>query len=317
MNLIDILLVILALFSIWLAWEKGFINATADVIVWIGSVSIAFFLYPYVDRLAEQLMQPSPWILPLSFLFSILLSGFLLSWVVRSVLQHVSPRHGSSRVNRVLGILPGLVNAYISASIAALLLLTVPINDSLSATAEKSRIATMLTPPAEWLQDKLTPVFDEAIRRSMTKLTVEPGSDETVKLSYTEPNTKERPDLEAKMLELVNRERTERGLKPLVADTALRAVALAHSRDMFARGYFSHYTPERKDPFDRMRQANIRFRTAGENLALARTVSIAHTGLMNSPGHKANILNPAYGRVGIGIADGGLRGLMVSQEFRN
>jgi uncharacterized protein YkwD len=317
MNLIDILLIIVALFSIWLAWEKGFINATADLIVWIGSVLIAFFLYPYIGRLAEKFIDPSPWILPVAFLFSILFSGFLLSLVARSVLQHISPRHGSSRVNHILGILPGLVNAYISTSIVALLLLTVPIADGLSEKAEKSRVATMLTPPAEWLQDKLTPVFDEAIRRSMTKLIVKPGSDETVKLSYTEANTKERPDLEAKMLELVNRERMEKGLKPLVADTALRTVALAHSRDMFARGYFSHYTPERKDPFDRMRLAGIRFRTAGENLALARTVSIAHTGLMNSPGHRANILNPAYGRVGIGIADGGLRGLMVSQEFRN
>ena len=86
---------------------------------------------------------------------------------------------------------------------------------------------------------------------------------------------------------------------------------------MFARGYFSHYTPEDKDPFERMREANVKFRAAGENLALAPTLQIAHTGLMNSPGHRENILRPAFGRVGIGILDGGRRGLMVSQEFRN
>jgi uncharacterized protein YkwD len=66
-----------------------------------------------------------------------------------------------------------------------------------------------------------------------------------------------------------------------------------------------------------MREDDVRFRTAGENLALAPSLQIAHTGLMNSPGHRANILRPQFGRVGIGILDGGRRGLMVTQNFRN
>ena len=97
----------------------------------------------------------------------------------------------------------------------------------------------------------------------------------------------------------------------------MQKVALAHSADMFQRGYFAHYTPEGKDPFDRMRDAHIRFYLAGENLALAQTLSIAHQGLMNSPGHRENILRPGFGRLGIGILDGGFYGLMISQEFRN
>src|SRR6185503_18152883 len=77
-------------------------------------------------------------------------------------------------------------------------------------------------------------------------------------------------------------------------------------------GYFAHETPEGLSPFDRMRAANVRFLVAGENLALAPTLSLAHTGLMNSPGHRANILRPQFGRVGIGIMDGGMRGLRVA-----
>jgi uncharacterized protein YkwD len=119
------------------------------------------------------------------------------------------------------------------------------------------------------------------------------------------------------MLELVNQERVAAGLKPLAPDPELTEVARRHSADMFARGYFAHDTPEGRDPFDRMRGANVRFVTAGENLALAPTVQVAHRGLMNSPGHRANILYPQFGRVGIGIMDGGIRGLMISQEFRN
>ena len=97
----------------------------------------------------------------------------------------------------------------------------------------------------------------------------------------------------------------------------MTAVARAHSKDMFARGYFSHYTPEGEDPFDRMKDAGVKFIAAGENLALGQTLNICHQGLMNSPGHRANILRPTYGRLGIGILDGGIHGLMISQEFRN
>ena len=86
---------------------------------------------------------------------------------------------------------------------------------------------------------------------------------------------------------------------------------------MFARSYFSHSTPEGRSPFDRLRAARLGFRAAGENLALSPNLKQAHQGLMNSPGHRANILNPAFGRLGVGIVDGGRRGLMVTQTFRN
>ena len=119
------------------------------------------------------------------------------------------------------------------------------------------------------------------------------------------------------MLELVNQERANAGLKPVKWDPEILPVARAHSRDMFARGYFSHYTPEGKDPFDRMKSGGIKYFSAGENLALGPTLKICHDGLMKSPGHRANILNPSYGRLGIGILDGGAYGLMISQEFRN
>jgi uncharacterized protein YkwD len=97
----------------------------------------------------------------------------------------------------------------------------------------------------------------------------------------------------------------------------MTVVARAHSKDMFAKGFFAHVNVEGKDPFDRMRAGGVKFRTAGENLALARTLQQAHNGLMNSPGHRANILQPRFGRLGIGILDGGIYGLMVTQNFRN
>jgi uncharacterized protein YkwD len=86
---------------------------------------------------------------------------------------------------------------------------------------------------------------------------------------------------------------------------------------MLARGYFSHYTPEGLSPFDRMTQAGIAYTSAGENLAFSPNVQLAMQGLMQSPGHRANILSKDYGKVGIGVIDGGIYGEMFVQEFTN
>jgi uncharacterized protein YkwD len=86
---------------------------------------------------------------------------------------------------------------------------------------------------------------------------------------------------------------------------------------MLARGYFSHIDPAGRGPFDRLRTAKINYLAAGENLAFAPTVVVAHDGLMDSPGHRANILNPAYGRAGIGALRARPYGLMFTQVFRN
>jgi uncharacterized membrane protein required for colicin V production len=100
-------------------------------------------------------------------------------------------------------------------------------------------------------------------------------------------------------------------------DEPLLQVARSHSAEMFELHYFAHNSPVTGSPFDRLRRAGIGFVVAGENLAYAPNVQIAHEGLMNSPGHRANILRPEFGRVGIGAIRSQLRGTMFSQEFTN
>jgi uncharacterized protein YkwD len=317
MNWVDILLILVVLFAAFTGWQKGFLHACADLFIWIGSMVLAFVCYPLIAEKIEKSNGPSLWIMPVTFLVCLFLFVALFGWLVRLLFRKIHVSVFESPVNHILGIIPGLVNGVIWATVLSLFLLTMPFTNTLSETAQKSRIADYLTPPAEWLEDKLSPVFTDVVRKTMTKLTVEPHSEEMVKLGFSTTRVKERRDLEAKMLDMVNAERKKEGLPLLLADTTMRRVAIAHSRDMMARGYFSHATPEGLSPFDRMKSANIKYRIAGENLAIARTLSIAHEGLMNSPGHRANILKSSYGRVGIGIVDGGLHGLMISQEFRN
>ena len=186
----------------------------------------------------------------------------------------------------------------------------------LSQLTRDSSLAEGLVTKVSWLESKLSPIFAEALNNTVRKTTLK-EEEKSVKLPFIVKHPTTRPELETEMLALVNRERKKMGLGLLKADPQMAIVARKHSVDMFLRGYFSHYTPEGVDPFGRMRKEKVRFFTAGENLALAQTIQIAHKELMNSPGHRANILNPAFGRLGIGVLDGGIYGLMITQNFRN
>jgi uncharacterized protein YkwD len=318
MNYVDIILLLVMALAIWGGWKKGFIFGTINLIVWIGSLLAGFFLYRYAGNLLKNAFPAlGAWTLPIAFLSVVVFSRLLLGAAFNAILRRTPTEAHTNGVNHALGIFPGIINGIIYTTIIAALLLSVPLMYGITQKAKESVLTKKLAVSVGWLDNKLSPIFDEAVKRSLTKMTVEPDSDETVRLNFKVTDAKARPDLEMKMLDLINQERTKRGLQRLQWDPQLVPVARAHSKDMFARGYFSHYTLEGKDPFDRMKAAGIKYYSAGENLALGPTLTICHEGLMNSPGHRANILNPTYGRVGIGILDGGDYGLMISQEFRN
>lgn len=120
---------------------------------------------------------------------------------------------------------------------------------------------------------------------------------------------------EQQLLELVNRERAANGLRLLQADPELTRLARLKSLDMITLDYFDHQSPTYGSPFDMMRAAGVRFRLAGENLAGAGTITAAHTALMSSPGHRANILNPGYTHIGIGAGVSRRFGLVFTQLF--
>lgn len=120
---------------------------------------------------------------------------------------------------------------------------------------------------------------------------------------------------EQQMINLVNQERTNRGLKALQVDMTLVKTARMKSNDMIAKKYFAHQSPTYGSPFDLMKSQGVTYRTAGENLAGAGSVSSAHTNLMNSSGHRANILNANFTHIGIGVVKGGPYGIMFTQHF--
>jgi uncharacterized protein YkwD len=316
--LIDLLLGLIVLAGMWGGWRRGLLVASADLLALGASLVFAFWAYPQGASLLEaQGLRWGVWTAPLAFLAAFMLARLAIGLLLGRLVAAVPGRAHASKVNRALGVIPGAGSGIVNALVAAMLLLALPLDDAFSRKVGESVIVARLSEPAEWLEARLGPIFNPAFERTLSKLTVRPESRESLSLPFKLADAPERPDLEARMLELVNAERTRQGLRPLQADPEAREVARAHSRDMFARGYFSHVTPDGKDPFDRLRGAGVRYLNAGENLALARNLPMAHQGLMDSPGHRANILRPQFGRVGIGIIDGGRYGLMVTQNFRN
>lgn len=103
---------------------------------------------------------------------------------------------------------------------------------------------------------------------------------------------------------LVNEHRASIGCAVLQLDESVTAVAARHSLDMVERDYFDHTNPEGQSPFDRLEEANITYRRAGENIAAGQvSADEVLNDWLNSSGHRANIENCGFTHHGIGLVD--------------
>jgi len=118
------------------------------------------------------------------------------------------------------------------------------------------------------------------------------------------------------MLCITNNERRAAGLAPLTNNTKLTNAAVAHSRDMAQRNYDTHNTPEGGTPDQRLTQAGYVFSWWGENIANGyKTPRQVMAAWMASPGHRANILNPNFKEIGIGLWYTSSKVVRYTQDF--
>ncbi|MDO0917372.1 sigma-70 family RNA polymerase sigma factor [Streptomyces sp. DT2A-34] len=109
----------------------------------------------------------------------------------------------------------------------------------------------------------------------------------------------------AQVVALVNKERSAAGCGPVTEDPQLNQAALGHSEDMDARDFFDHTNPDGADPGQRITAAGYTWSTYGENIARGQqTPEAVMDSWMNSPGHRANILNCSFKDIGVGIHEG-------------
>lgn len=117
------------------------------------------------------------------------------------------------------------------------------------------------------------------------------------------PSEELKEGFEYQLFDLTNAARVSHGLSVLNWEEPVRETARDHSQDMADHNYFSHTNLNGQSPFDRMTEDNITYRMAGENLATGQISSVfAHEGLMNSLGHRENILQADFEGLGVGVA---------------
>lgn len=322
-NILDVIIVLVILFYIYEGYSLGFVRASFDFLSFVVAFFLALKSYAYVAKvLVTFFSMPTGFAHAVGFFVIAFAGEILISLLFSYLLRYMPTFHSPAkyfqylgRMNHFFGIFPGFASAFIILAFLLTVIVSLPSSPFVKKLVTDSRIGSVLIANTSFFEHKLNDVFGGALDDTLNYLTVEPQSDESISLYFTVEDGAADVRAENEMLLMVNREREAVGLDPVVMDKRLIEVARSHSQDMFKRGYFSHYTPEGLSPFDRLSAGNVDYEYAGENLALAPSVDLAMQGLMNSPGHRANILNKNFKKLGVGAIDGGVYGIMFSQEF--
>ena len=321
LNWIDWILILASVFFIIEGYTTGLIASLFDIVTFLLSFIAGLKLYgPLGDLLGKTIHLQQNIAHAIGFIFAAIFTEMLLRFFQERLTRQIKKNTfmvptGLSKSNHLLGIIPGLFSGLILFAFLLTSLTVLPISGQVKDSINTSVLGTVLVNRTQSFEKDLDLFFGNKANNLLTFYTLEPEVSTSVPLDFTIPTAQIDSQAEETMLTLLNQERKKQGLSPLVKDTKLQELARSHSLDMLARGYFSHNTPEGKTPFDRMNDAGVTYQYAGENLALSVNVYTAMQGLMQSPGHRANILSPNYKKIGIGVANANGYGEMFSQEF--
>ena len=318
MNWIDFIIILVFLLFAFEGWRQGFFLQVFNILGFLTALILSLAFYPPIASVLDKLFHlPKIAANPIGFLLIWLLSESLFFILLGKLFKKFLTVFGDLFVNKYFGFVPAAANASLFLAFALLFVVSLPIRPDIKQDVYNSKLGSILVSGATVLEKPLNNVFGPIAKQSLTFLTVKPEDEGSIDLQFTQNELAVDFESEKVMFALVNKERVEFGAKPLVWNENLAKIGRNHSKDMFKRGYFSHFSPEGKDVGNRLDEAGIDYTAAGENLALAPTVSRAHTGLINSPGHRRNILDPSFGEIGIGVVDGGVYGKMFTQVFTN
>ncbi len=317
-NPVDAAVLALIGLAAWFGYQTGFVATTYSLASWILAVAAALAFEGPATTIVETLARvPTPLAATVGFVVTIVMAeaffavaGYLAIRPIVSVVR----RSPFNAADRILGTLPSGVRSLLIVAVAILAIEALPVASEVKAAVETSRTGRAVNAQLARFQPELeaftgrlggAPLF-------VTRI----GEDQTEQLDLPDGlEVSADPVAERQLFDLVNEERTQRGVGALAWDERLVPVSRAHSEEMFKLKYFSHDSPVAGSPFERIRGAGIIYSRAGENLAYAQSVVAAHRALMDSPGHRENILRPEFTRIGIGVINAGIYGRMFTQLF--
>ena len=303
-SVVDAAVLAILLFAAWRGYRAGFVATMYSLASWVLAVAAAIaFAEPVTSLIESTGRLPRPAAATIGFVVTVVVIEALFAiaghLAVRPIVTLVR-RTPLSGADRILGIVPATVRSLLMVAVVILAIQALPVGSDVKAAIETSRAGRLVTAQ--------TAAFPLLVTRI--------GEDQTEHLDLPD-GMDLAPDAvaERQLFDLVNEERAHRGLGALLWDEGLVPVARSHSEEMFRLKYFSHESPVSGSPFDRLKSAGTTYSRAGENLAYAQSVSVAHRALMESPGHRENILRPEFTRLGIGVINGGVYGRMATQLF--
>lgn len=313
----DGFVLVLIAVAAWLGVRAGFVDGLYGLVTLVLAVAAGIAFQGAASDAVQALTGlPEPLAAMLGFVGVIFAAEALFA-----IAGHVSIRPLVASVRRsrlstadhVLGSVPAVVRAVVIVAIGVVAIQALPLSSEIKAAVETSRTARIVGD----LGINERQIAALATRLGGTPLLVtKVGEADSEQLALPDDlDLSPDPVAERQLFDLVNEERVERGRTALVWDERLVPIARAHSTEMFERKYFSHESPGTGSPFDRLRSGGITYTRAGENLAYAQSVGVAHRALMDSPGHRENILRPEFTRMGIGVINAGVYGRMFTQLY--
>lgn len=316
-NIVD--LIFITAIVIFIISSRGFIESIFELFGFLGSIVISFTTYSFFGSiLMHNFDLPRGIAQVVGFFIAWFLSESLIYIITLFLLSKFFTKLREFSLNKSLRFIPSTVHACVIYLFFISLIFSLPVKGTIKAMILQSRTGPVFVNASQSLEKHIKSVFGGAISESLNFLTIKPKSTETVDLGFRVSMNKMYEDSESEvtMLRLLNKERSDRGLRILESDEDLRKVARIYARQMFQYGFFSHTSKvDNSTALERASSEGIIFQIIGENLAFAPDVYLAHQGLMNSEGHRANILSTEYAKVGIGVIDAGIYGRMFVQVF--
>jgi uncharacterized protein YkwD len=320
--MLDVILVGFFVFLLLRGWYRGFVREAMDLVGLLLGTVLAFRFGPAVGVVIEAMAGTSADTSRFAGGAIVFLVVGIGAAVATRIIERKARLPGLNLINRAGGAGLALAWGTFLATIVLTLGVVLPTPAAVTDTLEGSAIARSLTDPNGAPQQAFHRLAGDRIVEALMNLRDVVGERrviiegaETLDLPAAEPGDLEPgPGDAAGIFEMLNRARVDVGLDPLSWSPALADVGSAHAHEMYVEGYFSHLSPFTGTVGERRQDADITYRFAGENLALAASAEEVHDGLMASPGHRANIESPDFNRVGIGVVRGPL-GLMTVQVF--
>ncbi len=317
-NWVDLVILGILLYYLFQGWKTGIVLLIASLVSFFLSLWLAFRYHSLIGSfLTIKFGIPASWTSAISSILLLFIAEAVLSECIYFFIRKLPNKIFQSKANRFLGLFVSAVNGLLIITFFLLLISILPLRGTVKSDIQASIIGSKLLFLSDRYAQDLKHSLGNVAKQATKFLTIHPDSKESVPLDINMGGIelREDHDAEREMLVLINTERKKVNAPLITFDEAIARVARLHSKNMFEEKYFSHIAPDGSDPATRMERGGVSFTYAGENLAYAPDVTTAHQGLMDSSGHKRNILDPQFRRIGIGVIDSVMYGKMFTQNF--